>query len=376
VEINVVVGGLFHYKHYVKKWGEDNFLNKIYYSHKFHSLKELPSSKKSNIFLKEYLMYAHIKSFGAKSAFSNMGIYNEIWDVSSSILFKPADVNLILLQGNSSRSIEKSRKSNSITVGEAVNIHPRKMIKILHEDSRHHGVDFFWSRHVLNRKLEEINHVDYLLTPSVTVANSYISEGFPESKVLVIPYGIDSGKNTALVHSRTHYTEESIRTIKVLCVAQVFPRKGQYHLLKAISSYQGMFKFNVTLIGISDPSYLSALKSTGIEFDYHKALSHSDVLIKMANSDVVILNSLEDGFGMVVTEAMSVGVPVAVSQYAGAAETVRRLGGGLVYDPLDYNQTIKAIIDCFVGDYPRRQSALPTWTDYAKTLKTEILKLL
>lgn len=191
---------------------------------------------------------------------------------------------------------------------------------------------------MLNKKLEEIDLVDYLLTPSVTVANSYISEGFPESKVLIIPYGIDSSKssaltNTEIFHNPTVTAEKSIRTIEVLCVAQVFPRKGQYHLLKAISSYQGMYKFKVTFIGIADPSYLSALKSTGVGFDYHKALSHDDVLIKMANSDVVILNSLEDGFGMVVTEAMSVGAPVAVSQYAGAAETVRRLGGGLVYDP-------------------------------------------
>jgi glycosyltransferase involved in cell wall biosynthesis len=49
-----------------------------------------------------------------------------------------------------------------------------------------------------------------------------------------------------------------------------------------------------------------------------------------ARSDVLVLPSVSDAFGLVVLEAMSVGLPVVVSESVGASDLVQHGGAGLV----------------------------------------------
>lgn len=371
MKINIYVAGLFHYRFYIKHIQSLDVFNKIIYSHKIKSLQSTPSDKKNNLPFKEYLMHLHIYMLGAKSAFRYMHIYNYIWDLSSSLFSSVADVNVILLQGNSIQLMNKIKRKNKIVIGDAVNVHPRTMIKIMDDEKKAHGVDFFWSKSIFNNKLKELEFVDYLITPSEFVASTYIENGFKKENIIVLPYGVDDFSCFS-VGCKDDYNKGG--QINVVCVGQVFPRKGQFHLLKAVSEYNGDYTFHIKLIGIKDNEYFDVLMNHGFDFEYVNTMNHSDVLKEIADSDVLVLNSIEDGFGMVVTEAMSVGTPVVVSKYAGSSEYVRKYGGGLVSDPYDYIGTVRSIIDCFNGDYKKRtDDNLPGWDNYANTLIKEIL---
>jgi glycosyltransferase involved in cell wall biosynthesis len=128
-------------------------------------------------------------------------------------------------------------------------------------------------------------------------------------------------------------------------------------------------EISLHFVGASNPEYLETLRGQGIPFRHTPHVAH-DALPSLIRdeADVVCLNSVEDGFGMVVTEALACGAPVAVSKFAGASEVVARNGGGIVYNPYDYPSTIVALRACASGSYPALQNRLPGWDSYADDL--------
>ncbi len=61
-------------------------------------------------------------------------------------------------------------------------------------------------------------------------------------------------------------------------------------------------------------------------------------------SDVCVLASLREGFGLAVAEGLACGRPVAVSRAAGAAPLVREGVTGTLLDPLDVSSIASAIV--------------------------------
>ncbi|MCG8637395.1 MAG: glycosyltransferase family 4 protein [Desulfobacterales bacterium] len=64
-------------------------------------------------------------------------------------------------------------------------------------------------------------------------------------------------------------------------------------------------------------------------------------------ADVLILPSLEDNWGFVINEAMASGVPVLCSTYAQAREMVIEGENGYIFDPLNEQETLSAIITMY-----------------------------
>jgi glycosyltransferase involved in cell wall biosynthesis len=62
------------------------------------------------------------------------------------------------------------------------------------------------------------------------------------------------------------------------------------------------------------------------------ALPPSETLNRMRRAHVYVLPSLDEAFGMTVLEAMSVGVPVIVTESCGLAASVRQAEAGIVID--------------------------------------------
>lgn len=375
MKISVVVPGLFHYRYYIEKWQELGFLEKFYFSHKIQGNN---SQNYKNIFIKEYAMYAMIRLLGAKRAFSFGVLYGFIWDVFCRLFYNPSRFNLVLMQGVSLRVMRKIKNNGGLIIGEAVNVHPREMYEILTDDAVKHGASFHWSKATLKNKVAEIDYVDYLLAPSRFVAESYERNGFPASKIIVIPYGVEKqylNNNDSFCKSEVRASPLEQRKIKIICVGQVFPRKGQFHLLSALAEYGDEINYSLDIVGVSDPAYLAALRNIGIKFNYIPPVSHSRVLDLVAASDVLVLASLEDGFGMVVAEALSVNTPVAVSKYAGVSELIEGSSCGFVFDPFDYRSIVFALNKAASLRDVSPRDVFISWDQYAIDLRNAISRI-
>ena len=94
----------------------------------------------------------------------------------------------------------------------------------------------------------------------------------------------------------------------------------------------------------SDP-FQTMIQSLGITGRVHFTGPTSEVHEYYAASDIFVLPTKYEPFGLVITEAMASGLPVIVSRLAGAAEIMtQNLDGILLEDPEDAAELAAAVV--------------------------------
>lgn len=160
------------------------------------------------------------------------------------------------------------------------------------------------SEEKLARKDKEL-----MLADAVFVASSFtkksILEDFPyklNAPVFVVPYGFPP------VNKNRVYIPVKDRKLKMLYVGRLSQAKGMSYLFEAIEGLED--KIEMTVMGGGNIERCRALKKALSKVNYIPPQPHDEVLRVMAEHDVLLFPSLFEGFGMVITEAMSQGTPV------------------------------------------------------------------
>ena len=158
---------------------------------------------------------------------------------------------------------------------------------------------------------------ELLLADKIVVASQYTKLslekfGFDGSKIKVIPYGFPSANPKEYPQDRGK--------IKLLFVGSLGIHKGLKYLFQALNGLSE--KVELTIVGGGQCS--EALNSAMQHHFYIKSLPHAEVLALMREADLFVFPTLGEGFGMVVTEAMSQGTPVIT--------TPNGCGGDLIID--------------------------------------------
>jgi glycosyltransferase involved in cell wall biosynthesis len=114
-----------------------------------------------------------------------------------------------------------------------------------------------------------------------------------------------------------------------LFVGHDFERKGLGEALSGVG--RAAHRITLVVVGEGDASnYIKRADELGIGDRVHFLGSTETPEMFFADADVFLLPSREDVWGVTVIEAMAAGVPVIVSEVAGAAEIVRETGAGIV----------------------------------------------
>jgi starch synthase len=165
----------------------------------------------------------------------------------------------------------------------------------------------------LEWKEEELRRADYVVVPSAFVKRT-LAGVVPETRMLVIPYGAPEVKQRKRIHP------DPGQPLKVLFAGALSQRKGIAYVLQAIRMLGTQVDF--TMVGSrlgANPVVDQACR----EHRWFETLPHQQVLNEMLNADVLVLPSLSDAFGLVVTEALACGLPVIVTPNTGASEIVQ-----------------------------------------------------
>ena len=175
------------------------------------------------------------------------------------------------------------------------------------------------------RLQEEWDLAEFHCVASSVVRKQLIQEGVPEERIWVVPYGADQN----LFPKRANPPSGPF---KVCFAGRQSLRKGIHYLLKALgqtdSSGWELHCFGMEFAETAKDFQQYAGRAKVIQ---RGSLSQAAFARALAEMDVLVLPSAEEAFGLVVVQALQVGVPCIVSDRVGAGDLVRKGATGSIF---------------------------------------------
>jgi glycosyltransferase involved in cell wall biosynthesis len=174
----------------------------------------------------------------------------------------------------------------------------------------------------LDKKDKELALADVIF-----VASSFTKKTLEEysgilSEIKVIPYGFPE------VNQKKEYKPLVNRKLKILFIGGLSQRKGLSYLFDAVEGLQD--KVELTIVGHKTVANCKALNQALAQHQWIPSLSHEQVLACMREHDVFVFPSLFEGFGLVITEAMSQGVPVITTDRTAGPDIIENNKDGWI----------------------------------------------
>ena len=335
LQVTLAVCGIFHYRKYVGELSTRGCLKDFFYSHKIGTTGRslgLRSGRAVNLWLKEYLYRGACRVVTGQPLELISRLAHDQWDGGVARRLGRCDIFHGMLHGTLLKSFRRARQMGILTLGEPVNTHPLMMRDIIRQEHDILGIPAPRDHATTLAIVDEVPHCDYLLAGSQLIRDSYVARGFSADRAFVIPYGIDAAR----FHPLTPAESAAVRDdrFRVVCVAQIVPRKGIHYLLEAWDRL-GLppNKGELVLIGQASPEMSAVLERYAGRFTHIPKVDHDRLRLEYGRADVFVLPSVEDGFGYVTTEAMGCGLPVITTSAAGSADLIEEGLSGFVVPP-------------------------------------------
>ena len=211
-------------------------------------------------------------------------------------------------------TLEEARRLGIPTVLERPNAHTRFAFEVVDAECKRLGVslppdhEHAFNETILAREEREYELADALLCPSDFVVQTFLDRGTSPEKLVRHIYGYD--ETEFFPAARTADPEEGL-TMLYVGVAAV--RKGLHFALEAWLRSPASQTGTFLIAGDVLPAYGKRLEPA-LGHPSVRVLGHrTDVAQLMRSSDVLVLPSIEEGFGLVCTEAMGSGCVPLVS---------------------------------------------------------------
>ncbi|MCJ8210235.1 glycosyltransferase family 4 protein [Mucilaginibacter sp. RS28] len=293
-------------------------------------------------------------------------------------LVDDADI-FIFYNGAGLNTAKYAKQKGIITIVEAVNSHVSYQEQLLKEEYELSHIPWLpFHKAEKKRRIEEYEVADFILMPSEFVKRSFIKYGFPEKKLIKVPYGFNSLTLNTVVPGKK--TDE----FNILYVGSVSVRKGLRYLIEAFKMVKHPKK-RLTIVG--PPNTPDGLAGITIPENviFTGVLKGAELENVYQNASVFCLPSIEEGLALVLGEALSYGIPIVATENTGADDLITDGKEGFIV-PIRDSTSIAAKIQQLADDselYDRvkanavnRASSLKGWDESGKMLKVALDKIL
>jgi len=222
------------------------------------------------------------------------------------------------------------------------------------------------------RKDRELAQADLIVVASRFTASTLA--GYPGhlAPVVVVPYGAPPPCMTG-----RRWTLEG--PLRVLYVGSLSQRKGLSYLFQAAQELGS--GITLTIVG-SRVAECPALDAALAPHEHHPSLPHEQVLRLMRDHDVLVFPSLFEGFGLVITEAMSQGMVVITTPNTAGPDVISDGTNGFLV-PIRDGQAIAERLELLRTDRERllrmgtramEASAQRGWDAFRRDLRQAVME--
>lgn len=198
----------------------------------------------------------------------------------------------------------------------------------------------------------------------------------PEEQIAIIPHGVNN--------IDFKYTKSRQNYIKLLYVGYLLELKGVQHIIKAVHELVYHRNVNIILTVIGEGPYENELRNLAEKLNVSEFIewkgfippSESQNLLEYyKNSDIFLLLSKSENYGIVVTESLAMGTPVIVTKKTALTEFLNEPGCFSVDYPPDSKKVADLILEIYnsgvkIGPFSNK---IRTWdkicTDYEELYK-------
>ena len=218
----------------------------------------------------------------------------------------------------------------------------------------------------------EAKRADIHIVASTFSKQASLYNGIPEDHIIVAPYGVD---NKAFRPWEKNYKNG----LKVLFVGEINQRKGIYQILEVAKRLQPKgVEFN--LIGTGKDLAPELYKPYEKYVNFLGRVSFEKLQEMYGTSHIFVFPSMGEGFGLVIPEALSSGLPVIASKNCSGPDIIRDGYNGFVIDAGSTDQLVEKIT-WFMNNMDKlpqmQKNAIEsvrdmTWDAYEKNLVSQL----
>jgi starch synthase len=168
------------------------------------------------------------------------------------------------------------------------------------------------------RKDEELSLADVIFVASSYTLKTLRSAPALTAPIEVIPYG--APPRPAHAPQRANRNEREDRPLRAIFVGSLGQRKGLSYLFEACRRLGSSVE--LTIIGTQPLQPCAALDAELKRVRWIPSCPHAEVLTEMAAHDVFVFPSLFEGFGLVLLEAMAMGLPILTTAHTAGPDLI------------------------------------------------------
>ncbi|MEO6911997.1 MAG: glycosyltransferase family 4 protein [Edaphobacter sp.] len=312
------VFGVFHHFELARELERRGHLEMIYSTFPWQRLKRegLPHSKVQTfpwLHVPEILL--HRRGIRSKWLYDQLGYANALaFDEWTLRRIPPCDA-FIAISGAGLKTGRLVQQRGSKFICDRGSTHIRYRAELIEEEHLRWGVLEGSQDDPRDLAREEMIYdtSDAVTVPSSYARRTYMERGIPAEKIHMLPYGV-------LLDRFQKVADPPTDRFEVLYVGRVSLAKGFQYLLQAFANL-GVPNKHLTVIGGVVPGMQSVIEKLPHDaVTFEGPMPQAQLKEWMSRSHVMAMPSLDDGFGMVMNQAMACGCPVIGTTNTGAED--------------------------------------------------------
>jgi len=335
MKVTIIVGGRFHAFDLAEQLEKKGYLYNLitsYPSWKLNKKFNIKKKKIISIFFKE-LAERLILKIKLEKYFSFLFFYlNYYFEyfASKKVDYKNLDI-IVGWAGFSYTTFKKAKNYNIIKILERGSSHIQFQSEILIEEYKKFNLEYKINYKSINRELDEYLLADYISVPSRFAKQTFLDKGFKEEKIILVPYGVNK------LHFFPKKKKDNV--FRFIYVGACSIRKGVLYTLKAFDELN-LSNAELLLVGEIKDEIFSLIE----KYKKNKRIKFigsvpQDKLVNFYNdSDVFVISSIEDGFAMVIAQALACNLPVICTNNSGGSELIKSGNNGYVIPIRDVSE--------------------------------------
>mgnify|MGYP001167493564 CR=1 FL=1 len=271
-------------------------------------------------------------------------------------------------------TIRAAKAQDTVTVLERASAHILSQRTLLEEEYRRFGRTAPpMDPRLVQKQLWEYGEADYIAVPSTFVYNTFLEHGFPAQRLINVPLGADTRQFSP--------GPQGDGPFRVLA-AGISLQKGTPYVLDAVRRLARPGA-ELTFLGGMGPDVADVLAGYQGRYRWPGFVGQAQLAGLMRQGSVFVQASIQEGFGLMIPQAMAAGLPVICTTNTAGPDLVREGVEGFIVpirDPEALCERLRYLADHLdvrrrMGEAAAARAQEFTWDAYGDRISAEYRRL-